>query len=489
MELAVSVTVTMTGEDGSQCPVGGELAAALAAPAEQFASMLTWAAGEAGGADHGDREQVIAESGRELQRRLLEATFTIDAGCEERIEQVTSAAGIRHGTVEKGHDRGVISIFGPVRATRLAYRNRREANLYPADARWMLPDDPYSLGMRALAAYHLAGGGYGQAQEVIEARTGVKIGPAQLAGLAQDPAGGVDDFYAWRASGADTALPYSDVIMMQADGKGIAMRPEHRASAGKETSAAHPGIKKMAEIVAVAAVTPAAREPGDIAAPPARRKEHPGPKARDKWVSASITGDIPGTIGTAFDEADRRDPYRTRQRIFLVDGNKQQIAAIGDHARDRGLKVPVFIDYIHVSGYIGKAAAALHPGLRRRQDPQQPPHPPPRPHRRRQGRHLPDEQPHAHALRQGTGGRLADRHRHDRGSLPLRHRRQIRDHRGQMVPRRRRSHPQAPRRGRQRRPGRLHELLQDTLPQRHPPDPLRPGQHPQPRPHRMTGTS
>ena len=25
--------------------------------------------------------------------------------------------------------------------------------------------------------------------------------------------------------------------------------------------------------------------------------------------------------------------------------------------------------------------------------------------------------------------------------------------------------------------------------ERHPPDPLRPGQHPQPRPHRMTGTS
>ena len=62
-----------------------------------------------------------------------------------------------------------MSIFGPVRAERMAYRNRREANLYPADARWVLPEDPYSMGMRALAAYHLAEGGYGQAQEVIEA--------------------------------------------------------------------------------------------------------------------------------------------------------------------------------------------------------------------------------------------------------------------------------------------------------------------------------
>ena len=149
--------------------------------------------------------------------------------------------------------------------------------------------------------------------------------------------------------------------MMQGNGKGIALHPEHRKHDGK-SDAAHPGIKKMAEIVAVADFTPAPRKPEDIAAPPARRKAHPGPVARDKWVSASITEDIPAMIGKAFDEADRRDPQRARQRVFLVDRNKQQITAIQDHARERGLKVPVLIDFIHVSGYLGKAAAALHPG-------------------------------------------------------------------------------------------------------------------------------
>jgi hypothetical protein len=93
--------------------------------------------------------------------------------------------------VEKGHDRGVVSVFGPVRATRMAYRNRREANLYPAGARWMLPEDPYSLAMRALVAYHLAEGGYGPAGDVIQSRTGQKIGPAQLAGMAADLRPGV----------------------------------------------------------------------------------------------------------------------------------------------------------------------------------------------------------------------------------------------------------------------------------------------------------
>ena len=360
MTARFSVTVRQVLEDGSEVPLDGELAAALAGPAEQFAGLAAWAAEEARYLDLGEREEVIGKEGRELQRRLLEASFALDAAREERAAQVTSAAGLRHGTVEEGHGRGVTSVFGPVRVTRMAYRNRREPNLYPADARWILPADPYSLGMRALAAFHLAGGGFGQAQEVIEARTGVTVGRAQLTGLAEDLAAWTDDFYEERARDADTDLPATDVIMMQGDGKGIAMRPEHRKGGG--TDPAHPGIKKMAEIVAVADFTPAVREPEDIAAPPARRQARPGPRARDKWVSASVTESIEDMIAAAFDEADRRDPQRVRQRVFLVDGNKQQITAIEAQAAERGLKVPVLIDYIHVSGYLGKAAAALHPG-------------------------------------------------------------------------------------------------------------------------------
>ena len=363
MTVRFSVTVRQVREDGSEAPLDGELAAALAAPAEQFAGLAAWAADEARFCDHGEREKVIGQEGRELQRRLMQATFAIDSAREERpAAPVISAAGIRHGTVEAGHERGLASVFGPVRVTRMAYRNRREPNLYPADARQVLPGDPYSLGMRSLAAFHLAGGGFGQAQEVIEARTGVTVGRAQLTGLAEDLAAWTDDFYAGRSRDAEEEeQPDSDVIMMQGDGKGIAMRPEHRKGAGK-ADAGHPGIKKMAEIVAVADFTPAVREPEDIAAPPARRRAHPGPRARDKWVSASITESIEDMIAAAYDEADRRDPQRIRQRVFLVDGNKQQITAIETEARERGLKIPVLIDYIHVSGYLGKAAAALRPG-------------------------------------------------------------------------------------------------------------------------------
>ena len=260
MAARFTVTVREVREDGSEVPLEEDLAAALAAPAEQFAGLAAWTADEARYLDHGEREKVIGEEGRELQRRLLQATFGLDAAREERAAGVTSAAGVSHGTVEKGCGRGLASVFGPVRVTRLAYRNRREPNLYPADARQVIPEDPYSLGMRALAAFHLAGGGFGQAQEVIESRTGVTVGRAQLAGLAEDLAAWTDDFYEERARDAEEGLPATDVIMMQGDGKGIAMRPEHRRNAGKEDGA-RPGIKKMAEIVAVADFTPAVREP------------------------------------------------------------------------------------------------------------------------------------------------------------------------------------------------------------------------------------
>lgn len=80
MAVSVSVTMTQVNEDGSESPVDGELAAALAGPAERLSEMIAWAARDAAGADHGERETVIGEAGRELQ--LLEATFT--NGCAGR---------------------------------------------------------------------------------------------------------------------------------------------------------------------------------------------------------------------------------------------------------------------------------------------------------------------------------------------------------------------------------------------------------------------
>ena len=221
---------------------------------------------------------MIGQEGRELQRRLLEAAFALDAAREERpAAPVISAPGSGTAPWKAGHERGVASVFGPVRVTRMACRNRREPNLYPADARWILPGDPYSLGMRALVAFHLAGGGFGQAQEVIEARTGVTIGRAQLTGLAEDLAAWTGGFYEQRARDAEENLPVTDVIMMQGDGKGIAMRPEHRKGGG--TDPAHPGSRRWprSSRSPTSPPPPASRRTSPPRPPAARRTPAPGP--------------------------------------------------------------------------------------------------------------------------------------------------------------------------------------------------------------------
>ena len=63
MTVRFSVTVRQVREDGTEAPLDGELAAALAAPAEQFAGLAAWAADEARFRDHGEREKVIGPGG------------------------------------------------------------------------------------------------------------------------------------------------------------------------------------------------------------------------------------------------------------------------------------------------------------------------------------------------------------------------------------------------------------------------------------------
>ena len=46
MTVRFAVTVRQVREDGTEAPVEGELAAALAGPAEQFAGLAAWAADE-----------------------------------------------------------------------------------------------------------------------------------------------------------------------------------------------------------------------------------------------------------------------------------------------------------------------------------------------------------------------------------------------------------------------------------------------------------
>jgi hypothetical protein len=419
---------------GADHPDGG---AGWAGPVRRYLeSVVEWLDGpEAMGAGHGELEARLQVHSREQYRLLLQGHLDERARLEKRRGAVTGSDGVSRPRVESGHRRGLTTVFGPVTVTRKAYRavagtagdagpaaNAGAAcptasgalpgpaselmpegtgtttgmapeapvpqapapatptrNLHPADAVLNLPVGRHSAGLRRLAAVEAARGSFADAGEAIERATGVRLGKRQVEDLARAAAMDTETFYAARRP-----LPRPGrVLGLQADGKGIVMRPGSlrpgtaaraaRASAKLATRLSpgeKHGRKRMAEIVAVYDLDPAPRTVEDIiptrrGSQPDKPARRPGPVVTGKWLAANVTDDIPAVIAAMFDEAERRDPAHERTWVALVDGNRQQIDTIREQATARGVTVTIVIDFVHVLEYLWKAAwTFFYPGDR-----------------------------------------------------------------------------------------------------------------------------
>ena len=347
-----------------------------------FTELVGWLEGaEATALSHAELEDELDRRGRELLRQMLQGQLDLRALQERRADEVDDADGVRHGAVETGHTRPLATIFGAVSVTRLAYRRRGHANLYPADGRLNLPHEQHSHGLRRLAAVEGSRGSFEEASSAIGRTTGQKLGKRQVEALAARAAVDVEDFYATRRPPPDDPDDpddvQDDVLVISADGKGIVMRPEAlRPQTARKAAAATTKLKtrlskgekrnrkRLAEVGAVYDLTPVSRRATDVmggataadktAQPPAAGSKVP--VAKNKWLTASVVDDAAQVLGDVFDEAERRDPTHTRTWVALVDGNNHQINRIETEAADRGIEVTVVVDLIHVLEYIWGAA-------------------------------------------------------------------------------------------------------------------------------------
>jgi hypothetical protein len=347
--------------------------AGFAQSREFYAQTERWLAGEeAAGLQHAELEEHLQARGRELMRRLFQDHLGLVAAREERRGDVTGADGIARTRAEKGHGRALATVFGLVTVTRIAYRAPGTPNVHPLDAALNLPAERQSHGLRKLAAIESARGSHEAAAAAITRATGVQIGKRQVEELARRTAADVDGFC--HARRPDPA-PDDHALVLTCDGKGIVMRPEAlRPATAKAAATARNklatrlspgeknGRKRMAELACVYDAIPVPRAPEDIITSPWTKKKQAGkgqrrePQARGKWLTASVTDDIPAVIAAAFEEAQRRDPEHRRKWIALVDGNNPQIEAVTAESARRGITITVIIDFIHVLEYLWKAA-------------------------------------------------------------------------------------------------------------------------------------
>ena len=240
-----------------------------------FEQLLGWLTGtEAAGLSHGELEEQLDRRGRELLRQMLQGQLDLRALREQRAAEVADADGVRHGWVEPGHSRPLTSIFGTVAVTRLAYRHRGHANLYPADAALNLPVERHWHGLRRLAAIEASRGSFEEAKAAVGRATGTSVGKRQVEAVTARAAGDVAEFY---ATGEELPVTDGDVLVISADGKGIVMRPaslrpataaKARAATGKLSTRLSKGEKRnrkrLAEVGAVYDLTPAPRSAADI---------------------------------------------------------------------------------------------------------------------------------------------------------------------------------------------------------------------------------
>jgi len=327
-----------------------------------FEDVVGWLSGsEAASLDHGPLEDDLERRGREVLRRLLQDHFDLRAGQEERVE-VTAGNGVIHGSVEAEHTRVLTTVFGTVGVERLAYRHRGAENLHPADAALNLPAERHSHGLRRLAAVESTRGSYDAAAEAISRATGVAVAKRQVEQLARSAAVDVGDFYA--ASVPESGAS-ADVLVVSVDGKGIVMRPDSLRPATEKAAAAATNKlksrlskgekrdrKRMAEVGAVYDLAPVPRSPADVLASKSDGAARPAPRAKAKWVTASVADDAAEVIGRVFDEAESRDPEHKRRWVALVDGNCHQIERINAEAEQREVNVAVVVDLIHVLEYL-----------------------------------------------------------------------------------------------------------------------------------------
>jgi hypothetical protein len=348
-----------------------QTAEAFAQARAHYEEAERWLASqEAAALTHAELEDRLGARGRVLLRLLFQAQLDLRAAREQRREGVTGADGIARTRAEKGHARPLATVFGQVTVTRMAYRAPGAPSVHPADAELNLPEEKQSHGLRRMVAVESARGSHEDAAAAITRATGVRIGKRQVEEMARRAATDVDAFYADRRPGPS---PDDVVLAMQFDGKGVVMLPgalrPATARAAKEgrrklatrlSPGEKNGRKRMAELAAVYDCEPAPRTPADIITPPGKQKPRPTrpprPKAAGKWLTASVTDDIPAVIAAAFDEAERRDPGHCRTWVALADGNRQQIETIEAEATRRGVTVTIVCDFVHVIEYLWKAA-------------------------------------------------------------------------------------------------------------------------------------
>lgn len=345
---------------------------------KEFEAMLRWLESDEAPVSLAELECGIQMGGAKTMLKLLQGRLDC-LSARERVQAPTPPPGVE----VRARTRQIESKLGRARLRRLGHKMPGQPVRFPLDAELNLPADLYSHSVRESMAWEAQRGSWDQAMENLERTTAAHVPKRQAEQIVRRAAQDFDRFYAERPQAANDTQSKTSLLTLSSDSTAVRVRFESLRDATRKQAqaAAQESVrgdpmkaqplrkhdKRMAVVTAVWDQEPRVRTAEEIvdnfkrgqARSRPKHKSSPPPKPQNKRVWATIEKNQTRAVEEMFQEAARRDPTRTRTAIALVDGEKHQIEAIEQQARNFGITIIIVLDIIHVLHYLWLAGMAM----------------------------------------------------------------------------------------------------------------------------------
>lgn len=304
-----------------------------------------------------------------LGRQALELFFTIQ-GTGDLGETVTLPDDRTLQRLPDTHARAYRSVFGDFTLRRTVYGTRagQKIEFVPLDARLQLPASDYSYLLQQWDQALGCESAFARVGVTLFDILGLKQSTDSLERMNRQMAEAVHSFRLARP--VPSAAEEGEVMVAQADGKGVVMRrpanePKIQAHRTKGQKA---NQKRMATVGTIYSVDRVVRTPADVVASlfrdpadqPISTSTRPRPVGKHVWASLTYEEDgitVPGTdlvFAWLSVELKRRNPGGRREVVYLMDGQE----ALWDARRAYlpGTKAVEILDLLHVTPRLWAAA-------------------------------------------------------------------------------------------------------------------------------------
>jgi hypothetical protein len=262
---------------------------------------------------------------------------------------------------KRRHSRSVLTLFGPLRVTRIGYGAPGHEALHPLDAELCLPGRIYSYECQRRLIRGAICGPFDEAITLVCEMTGVTVPKRSAEQIVREAAVDFDPFYAERAR-AEVKPDSGEILIGAIDCKGIPMvKPERALRVVRRGKGEKANKKRMATVAAVHSQAPVVRTPEEVLSSLFAAGERPERSKRTpphhKRVWASLTADKDTFISDVKAEMVKRDPRHRRTWVIVTDGERALQRRVCQIFTD----VTLVLDLLHVLEKLWKAAHALYP--------------------------------------------------------------------------------------------------------------------------------